>query len=149
MEAVAVPILMKAVDFLFDEARKVLDERRKKRGSDSAETLSTAKVSTSGVSIGHKNSRYICSKDEAVRATIDEEVLHMHQAEIEHLVSLLRIYVRNYHLAREQYARWGSALAPPIVVNNLEEAEESVLRISMNLQKILSEVYGKEIKAIY
>ena len=48
-------------------------------------------------------------------------------------------------LLREQYAKWGSALVPPIIVNNLEEAENAIADTMSKLQATLNAVYGKTI----
>jgi hypothetical protein len=64
---------------------------------------------------------------------------------IKHLLSLLEIYSRNYYLAREQFAKWGSALAPPIVLNNLREAEDAVENTIEDLESVLTNLYGKEV----
>jgi hypothetical protein len=58
---------------------------------------------------------------------------------------LLETYSRNYHLASEQYAKWGSALVPPIIVNNMTEAENSMLATIQRLETVLSKVYKKDI----
>jgi hypothetical protein len=60
-------------------------------------------------------------------------------------VTLLETYSRNYHLAREQYAKWGSALVPPIIVHNMVEAENSVLDTLKRLEAVLSKVYKKTV----
>jgi hypothetical protein len=57
----------------------------------------------------------------------------------------MEIYTRNYHLAREQYAKWGSALVPQVVVHNLEEAEDAVAETMREIQELLVKVYGKPI----
>jgi hypothetical protein len=48
-------------------------------------------------------------------------------------------------LAKEQYAKWGSALVPPIIVSNMNEAENSMLETIKQLETVLSKVYKKEI----
>ena len=79
---------------------------------------------------------------------IDEIVWQNHEMEVQHLVRLLETYSQNYHLAKEQYAKWGSALVPPIVVTNLKEAEASMLETIKQLEITLSKVYKKEIHSI-
>jgi len=148
IETVAIPILVKAVDFLFDEARRVLDERRKRRETESARALQNRNGEKGNVSVEHKYRNRIDNKDKAMKMAVKDDMLRFYQNEIEHLVSLLEIYARNYHLAKEQYARWGSALVPPIIIGNLEEAEESILKTSIKLQKLLSVLYGKEVIAV-
>jgi hypothetical protein len=68
--------------------------------------------------------------------------------EVQHLVRLLETYSRNYYLAREQYAKWGSTLVPPIIVHNMNEAENSMLETIKRLEAILSKVYEKDITPI-
>jgi len=58
---------------------------------------------------------------------------------------LLETYSRNYHLTKEQYAKWGSALVPPIIVHNMTEAENSMLDTIQRLETVLSKVYKKDI----
>jgi hypothetical protein len=58
---------------------------------------------------------------------------------------LLETYSRNYQLSKEQYAKWGSALVPPIIVSNLTEAENAVLETLQKLEDTLSKVYEKDI----
>jgi hypothetical protein len=65
--------------------------------------------------------------------------------EVQHLVKLLETYSRNYHLASEQYAKWGSALVPPIIVHNMNEAENAVAETLKRLEAVLSKVYKKDI----
>ena len=58
---------------------------------------------------------------------------------------MLETYSRNYHLASEQFAKWGSALVPPIIVHNMTEAEKSMVETLKKLEDVLSKVYEKDI----
>jgi len=58
---------------------------------------------------------------------------------------LLETYSRNYHIASEQYAKWGSVLVPPIIVHNMTEAENSMVGTLKKLEEVLSKVYEKDI----
>jgi hypothetical protein len=62
-------------------------------------------------------------------------------------LALLEIYTKNYHLAEEQYAKWGSTLVPPIIIHNLTEAENEIAATTKELQATLSRVYGKNVAA--
>jgi hypothetical protein len=62
------------------------------------------------------------------------------------LLSLLEIYSRNYYLAKEQYAKWGGALAPPIILNNLREAKDAVGNTIKELESTLTNLYGKKVE---
>src|SRR5690606_26761922 len=88
------------------------------------------------------------TKQDLLTSKIDESLWRDHEFEIRHLVKLLETYTRNYYLASEQYAKWGSALVPPIVVHNMTEAENAVVETLQKLESVLSKVYEKDIKTI-
>jgi hypothetical protein len=138
------PILLKAIDFVFDEGRKILEERRERRkAGDSASTTENqepAKEMTP-VQVQEKNE----IKQDLITSKIDEILWQNHELEVQHLVKLLETYSRNYHIASEQYAKWGSALVPPIIVHNMTEAENSMLETIQRLEAVLSKVYKKDI----
>jgi hypothetical protein len=151
IEAIQIPILLKAIDFLFDEGRKILEERRERRKADEAPSVSaepeavqvtppvqeTAKV--------EEVQKEETDKQELLASKVDELSWRDNEEEVQHLVRLLETYSRNYHLAKEQYAKWGSALVPPIILHNLTEAEDSMLKTTQRLEVILSKVYKKDI----
>ena len=138
------PILLKAIDFVFDEGRKILDERRERRKTgDSAPTSENqepAKEMTP-VQVQEKNE----IKQDLITSKIDEILWNNHELEVQHLVKLLETYSRNYHIASEQYAKWGSALVPPIIVHNMTEAENSMIETIQRLETVLAKVYKKDI----
>jgi hypothetical protein len=138
------PILLKAIDFVFDEGRKILDERRERRKtSDSAPSSENQEPAQemAPVQIQEKNE----IKQDLITSKIDEILWQNHELEIQHLVKLLETYSRNYHLTKEQYAKWGSAMVPPIIVHNMTEAENSMLGTIQRLETVLSKVYKKDI----
>ena len=79
---------------------------------------------------------------------VDELLWQTHQAEIQHLVKLLETYSRNYYLAKEQYAKWGDALVPPIVLHNMQDAENSMAETIKKLEAVMAKVYNKDINLI-
>jgi len=143
------PILLKAIDFVFEEGRKILQERRERRRTqdnapkDEIQVQEPAKESAP-LEIREKNE----IKQELIASKIDEILWQNHEMEVQHLVRLLETYSRNYQLSREQYAKWGSALVPPIIVNNLNEAENSVIETTRQLETILAKIYKKDINPI-
>ena len=170
LEVVAIPILMKAVDFIFGEGSKILAERRERRKSEreakkpetdtaaaqisdtQASSVAQQEVEKPGVesvttqpATGMEIPNVIQSKEDALSMPIDETVWRDSEAEVKHLMSLLEIHTRNYYHAQEQYAKWGSALVPPIVVNTLTEEENAVADTMKELQAALSKVYAKRI----
>ena len=76
---------------------------------------------------------------------INQAMLARQQGEIEHLVSLMEIHTRNFRSAEQQYAKWGDALVPPIVLNNLDTEGAAVELTMRRLQTLVSEVYGADI----
>jgi hypothetical protein len=152
LDPIHIPILLKAIDFLFEEGRKILEERRERRKASEAsaaapvtqarETPPGAEAIPPAATIQEKDE----SKQELLTAKIDENRWQDNELEVQHLVRLLETYARNYHLASEQYAKWGSALVPPIIAHNLSEAEDSMAETLKKLETVLSKVYQKDIK---
>jgi hypothetical protein len=138
------PILLKAIDFVFDEGRKILEERRERRKtSDSAPTSENQEPAKEITPVQVQENNEI--KQDLITSKIDEILWQNHELEVQHLVRLLETYSRNYHLTKEQYAKWGSALVPPIIVHNMTEAENSMLDTIQRLETVLSKVYKKDI----
>lgn len=151
IEAAGVSILMKAVDFLFEEGRKILQERKERRQSQRQEAKIESLTPMPAIEVQpHKGtdqmpSDVIQTRENILRQRVSQAAWSAHEAEIRHLLSLIEIHSRNYRLAREQYAKWGSSLVPPIIVNNLEEAENAIADTMSKLQATLNAVYGKTI----
>jgi hypothetical protein len=143
LDPVQLPILMKAVDFVFDEGRKILDERRerRKRESPPAETENPGLVKEAQPLMLERAG---VVKQDLLTSKIEETPWQNNEAEIQHLVRLLETYSRNYHIASEQYAKWGSELVPPIIVHRMTDAENSVLETINRLEIVLAKVYKKE-----
>ena len=138
------PILLKAIDFVFDEGRKILEERRERRkqsASASADEPQEPEKEITPAEVQQQNE----IKQDLLASKIDEILWQDHEMEIKHLVKLLETYSRNYHLASEQYAKWGSALVPPIILHNMTEAENSMIDTIERLKTVLSKVYKKDI----
>jgi hypothetical protein len=145
VEAFSIPILLKATNFLFDEVGKILQERRERRQAEQKSLAQeTDTISSLSTREDEQRQDIITSKDAALKQRIDKNAWQSSEAEVEHLLSLLEIHTQNYYLAKEQYAKWGSALVPPIIVNNLTEAEDEVAKTTRKLQDTLSKIYGKQ-----
>ena len=140
------PILMKAIDFVFEEGRKILEERRERRKKQD-ELPKDGPESTAEITF-HKPEETAEMKQDLLHSKVDEILWRNHEEEVQHLVRLLETYSRNYYLASEQYAKWGDALVPPIIVNNLRESEKSMIETLKRLEAVLSKVYNKDILLI-
>ncbi len=138
------PILLKAIDFVFDEGRKILEERRERRKtSDSAPTSENqepAKEMTP-VQIQEKNE----IKQDLITSKIDEILWQTHELEIQHLVKMLEKHTKNYYILKEQAAQWGSALVPPVILLQIEEKGNSIMETRKQLEIVLSKIYKKDI----
>ena len=147
LDPIQIPILLKAIDFVFEEGRKILEERRERRKTSEARATpgpSTDPEPTSDMrpaDIEQTNQ----IKQDLLASRIDEILWKNHELEVQHLVRLLETYSRNYHIASEQYAKWGSALVPPIIAHNVTEAENSMVETLKKLEDVLSKVYEKDI----
>lgn len=145
LDPVQIPILLKAIDFVFDEGRKILEERRERRRKMNDAPAQSEDQAPEAESAIPKPERAREVKQGLLASKIDDILWRDHEAEVQHLVRLLETYSRNYHLAKEQYAKWGSALVPPIIMNNMTEAEKSILETLQRLEDVLSKVYERDI----
>lgn len=141
------PLLLKAIDFVFEEGRKILEERRERRKLNDVLPKSEDPEPTKELVLPEPEEEKEIKQD-LLTSKVDELLWQNHQLEIQHLVKLLETYSHNYHLAREQYAKWGDALVPPIIVHNMQDAENSMIETIKQLETVLSKVYKKEIKPI-
>lgn len=147
LETIAIPILLKAVEFLFGEGSKILEERRERRKAEQEAKKEKPGDTASSSASATKPADMIQSKEAALSQPVAETAWSNSEASIKHLLSLLEIHTKNYYLAREQHAKWGSALVPPIIVSNLTEAENEIAKTTKELQAALSKVYGKKVAA--
>ncbi len=155
LDPIQIPILLKAIDFVFDEGHKLLEERRERRktsavGAAGAANAASAPAQTRDVPeptevTSAETQESSETKQDLLTSKIDEILWKNHEAEVQHLVRLLETYSRNYHLASEQYAKWGDALVPPIIVHNMTQAENSMAETLKKLEGVLSKVYKKDI----
>ena len=148
LETIQIPILLKAIDFVFEEGRRIFEERRARRKAEeaSAQSVETEPVKESApAEKPNEEPAAESAKQDLIASKIDKLLWRDHEEEVQHLVRLLETYTRNYQLAKEQYAKWGSALVPPIIMHNLTEAENFVVETTQKLEAVLSKVYQKDI----
>ena len=144
IDPIQLPVLLKAIDFVFEEGHKILAERRERKKMETPAPSGDQPEPVKGVPPPDIQEK-VEIKQDLIRTKIDEILWQNHALEVQHLVKLLETYSRNYHLASEQYAKWGSALVPPIIVHNMNEAENSVAETLKKLEAVLSKVYKKDI----
>ncbi len=143
IDPVQIPILLKAIDFVFEEGRKILEERRERRKMN--DSFPKSEVQEPQKEVAPLQIEQIKEvKQDLLTSKIDDLLWKNHEEEVQHLVRLLETYSRNYHLAKEQYAKWGDALVPPIIMHNMTDAENSMMETIGRLETVLSKVYKKE-----
>lgn len=153
IDAVQLPILLKAIDFVFEEGRKILEERRERRKANDSSSKrgeqepvkEIAPMEAQKVTEEKEIQIQLTPRQDLLSSKIDELLWRNHEEEVQHLVRLLETYSRNYHLAKEQYAKWGSALVPPIIMHNMTDAENAMIETVQQLETVLSKVYKKDI----
>ena len=144
LETVQIPILLKAIEFVFDEGRRILEERRERRKTEALAQNNPTPEPEVEITPAEVQKRDEIKQD-LLKSKVNEILWQNHELEVKHLVKLLETYSRNYHIASEQYARWGSALVPPIIVHNMTESENAVAETLKKLEDVLSKVYEKDI----
>lgn len=136
------PILLKAIDFVFEEGRKILEERRERRkAQENPPKTEIQAQEVAALEVQQKNEL----KQDLLASKIDEILWKNHEEDIRHLVNVLESHTKNYHILKEQYAKWGSALVPPVIMLQMEEKENSIIETRNQLETVLSKVYQKEI----
>ena len=141
------PILLKAIDFVFEEGRKILEERRERRKLQDQPSTGAENPSPADI-VPLEPEKAVEIKQDLLASKVDDILWHNNEQELQHLVRLYDTYSRNYYLAREQYAKWGDDLVPPIIVNNLREAENSMIETIRRMEIVLSKIYKKDIPPI-
>jgi hypothetical protein len=147
LDAIQLPILLKAIDFIFDEGRKILEERRERRRMNANPPAAEPREDEKELTFPAPETAEAIKQD-LIASKIDEILWQNYEMEVQHLVRLLETYSRNYYLAKEQYAKWGSALVPPIIVSNMIEAENSMLGTIKQLEETLSKVFQKDVTPV-
>ena len=144
IEAIQIPILLKAIDFVFDEGRKILEERRERRKA--SETAPDGKNQEPAEETAPPEAQQQTEvKQELITSKIDELLWQKHEEEVNHLVKLLDKHTKNYYILKEQAAQWGSALVPPVIMLQIEDKENSIVETRQQLENVLSKVYKRDI----
>ena len=151
IETIQIPILLKALDILFEEGRKILVERRERRKAAAAQSGQKDQEPDSALPASDPEpvpppELKAEVKQDLLASKIDGLLWKNHEEEVRHLVNLLESHMKNYYILKEQSAKWGSALVPPVILLQLEERENSILETRKQLENVLSKVYGKDIR---
>jgi transposase len=127
IEVVAVPILMKAVDFLFGEAKKILEERRAARQKDKQSVAAPPDIPLLNE-----------SKEIVVRRKVSEELVKRQEQALQGLLDEIAIYQQNLQRLQKRVAlEGGMDFAPVSVVNQLRAQQDAILDKSQQLAAIV------------
>ena len=113
LDAVQIPILLKAIDFVFDEGRRILEERRERRKAepDAPKTGEPQAEQTEQEIVPLEPEKAEEIKKDLTSSKIDEILWQSHEMEVKHLVTLLETYSRNYHIALDTLQRREAVLS--------------------------------------
>lgn len=150
LDAVQIPILLKAIDFVFDEGRRILEERRERRKAEtSAPTAQPSQAEEKppaeqeAAPLAPEQAEEI--KKDLVTSKIDELLWRTHEDEVRSLVRQLEKHTQGYYTLKEQFAEFGSAYVPPHIVSQIRDREELILETRTRLEAVLSKIYKKDI----
>jgi len=143
LETTAIPVLLKAVNFLFDECGKILEERRERRKQEQPK-IEPPKPEAPAI----PSQQSISNKEMALSISVNQLAWTKAESQVEHFLSLLDIHIGNYRLLSKQYAAWTEVLVPPVIANSLKNEEAKIIAIASKLQTLLSEVYARDVNAL-
>lgn len=118
VELVGIPLLVKAIDFLVNLAKKKFGKQSKPSKEIDVNSVDNA-------------------KKEAYRLQVNSTLLRRCEYEISSLLEQLEIHQRNLNIALKQKAKWGDSLVPSIIENNIIDEEASIKRKGQKLQILL------------
>ena len=132
IETMAVPVLMKAVDFLFDQAKAILAERRAAHEKPGVQPAPPPEIPLLEQ-----------DKQSVVQRRVSEELVRRKEEAIDALLEEIAIYQRNYDRLKKRVAlEGGPDFAPISVSNQLEAQQDAILEASQRLAAIVDEVAG-------
>lgn len=146
MDPVSGMLIGKALDFLFDEVKLILAQRRT-RQAQAEKSPSQTKGTDLATTTQHQDPQTIppTTREEILRWNLSELAYQQREREIQSLVSQLTTHRQNLNHAYEQAAKWGDALVPSIIVNTINDEEQKIFEKSSRLKRVLEQVYGRSI----
>jgi hypothetical protein len=129
IELIGVPILMKAVDFLFGLAKDRVSKSKSNKPDE-------APNNNSHIELEH-------SLEEVHHWQVDTALLQMYQVEIAAVLDQLEIHQRNLNLAHQQKAKWGETLVPPIIEHNIRDEQAAIGMKVSRLTELLEQVTNR------
>ena len=132
IDPILVSIITNAVNFLFDEASKIFQERRTKRIIESQAIKKDFEPPT--------------NKSEILALTPNKDLIGDAAEEIQHYLSQIRLSRENKRKLEKQITLYGGLNYSPIYLQNLLESTENDIENWCNkLREIIERVYGHKI----
>ncbi len=130
IEAIGIPILMKAIDFLFNEAKNIMEERRAARQSSKSQAKEPPEIPLLDQ-----------PKETVVRRKVSEDLVKRKEQAIQGILTEVEIYQQNYQRLRERIALYGGVKFAPVGdVNQMEAQQDAILEASQRLAALVDEV---------
>jgi hypothetical protein len=136
MEAWQATLLGVAIRIVYDSGREVLNEiLSRKRAVAPKDDHSELEHLSTNLSMQNL--------DELLHSTVTENQISKHSQHIEHLSRLFELYKRNYRNAKEKAAMWGATLVPPIILHEIEDAEDNLVVVIKQLREAVALTLGQ------
>ena len=127
IDPLSLSIIAKAVDFLFDQAAKIMQVHRESRNA-------TIKKKDEQNNVSNKNS---------ILESITNEI---NTVEIQHCLDQIHSYTKNVHLIERQIANYGGEVAAPInLVNQLNINQSELRKWIYELKRVLESASKQDI----
>ncbi len=127
LDTIGVPIVMKAVDFLFGVAKSVLDERRAAREKSPAQVQAPPEIPLLDQ-----------PKETVVHRKISQDLVKRKEQAIQSTLEEIDIYQSNYQALKKRVALYGGPDYAPIAdKNQLRAQEDALLEASQKLAAIV------------
>jgi hypothetical protein len=131
VEAFAIPVVLRAVDFLFGEAKSMLAERRIGRRKEN-QAPPPAPIPLLDQ-----------DKQAILKRKVSDELAREQERALEGLLEEIEIYQKNLqHLRKQAALNGGLAFAPIHVVRQMEVQEDAILDCSRQMADIIGKLTG-------
>jgi hypothetical protein len=139
LEPVAVAALTKGVDFLFDQAGRILEERREAR-----------KMRGDQVDAPTSTTNHMSTTKEEVRAWQPKTVyLKDIPQEINHCLDMIHQHRTNKRYTEDSISQYGNFKTAPVYLRNeLRIEEDEIEKWIRKLKQLIEEVYGHKIVVV-
>lgn len=147
IDPITVPVLMKILDFFFDQGAKILQQRRERQAKE-LEKDGKSDATTTHDTKPMQIETTITSKESALQQKIFDQKIKYNQKRLEHLLEIKEIYTNRHDLARKKMSVLGEIDTPYKILHEIDECEREIARIMEETKILLSDIFGKPIDNI-